>query len=507
MLFNSFEFLFYFLPLSMMLYWIVRVYSNIASLWVLILFSLIFYGYWSSTYLVLLLGSIFSNYVLSHAIQYFKSRYLLWIGVTANIFSIAYFKYAGFLSGLIFSGSEPPDFISNILLPLAISFFTFQQIAYLIDVSKGLITVGTLRTYLLFVTFFPQLIAGPIVRYQQIKTQFYTDQHHSSADQLLPIAGIAIFIIGLSKKVLIADTFAVFANKIFSRADSGYEVSFVDAWFGALAYTFQIYFDFSGYSDMAIGLGLMLGFKLPLNFYSPYRSLNIIEFWRCWHITLSNFFRDYLYIPLGGNRNGLGAQIVNLLIVMSIVGLWHGAGWTFVLWGTYHGFLLSISHLHENHRLTDRYIKTAKFFPILSYALAFKNLSVVKWFFTFFLVVIGWVLFRSESLDIATVFYHGMMMQYNFLGVALIDYRLYFVLSVFLMMGLCICLLFPNSIQIVNGVTNIQGNAGAEPINRPPFINFTFKPTIWNAVPLGFLAYLSISTLTNEANEFLYFNF
>ena len=408
MLFNSYEFLFFFLPVTLILFFRIGTLGrcDVAISW-LVLASLFFYAWWNPVYLVLILGSALFNYAIGVALgsrpadhsQRFSRWSLLLVGVSANLGVLAYFKYAAFLvlSWYGVTGAGADVYVPSIVLPLAISFFTFQQIAYLVDAYRGEAREYRFLHYLLFVTFFPQLIAGPIVHHKEMLPQFAKTSIYrfSSADFSI---GLSIFVIGLFKKVILADSIAPYANDVFADAQGGGSPTFLFAWGGALAYTFQLYFDFSGYSDMAIGLARMIGIRLPLNFNSPYKSVNIIEFWRRWHITLSRFLRDYLYISLGGNRKGRIRRHANLLITMLLGGLWHGAGWTFVAWGGLHGIYLILNHLWHNAKARIAYM------PGRNNAFGRLFAGAV----TFVAVVVGWVFFRAESFDAALRILSGM---------------------------------------------------------------------------------------------------
>jgi len=372
--------------------------------------SLFFYGWWNPAYLTLIIASIFFNYGIGLTLGGHNgttpSKWLLGFGVAANLCLIGYYKYANFfldnMNGLL--GSE--YHLERIILPLGISFFTFQQIAYLMDAYRGETKDHSFLHYCLFVTFFPQLIAGPIVHHKEMLPQFAQALIYKFNHENLSV-GLTIFTFGLFKKVIIADTLATYASPVFAAADHGVTLTFFEAWCGALAYTFQLYFDFSGYSDMAIGLGRMVGIRLPLNFNSPYKAVNIIDFWQRWHITLSRFLRDYLYIPLGGNRKGKLRQYVNLVATMLLGGLWHGAGWTFVAWGALHGVFLATNHAWQYARRT-----------LIGYEIA-KGTWLGKLsaqLLTFLAVVMSWVVFRSESFETATSIWQSMS---GFHGIAL----------------------------------------------------------------------------------------
>ncbi|HMH65361.1 MAG TPA: MBOAT family O-acyltransferase, partial [Rhizomicrobium sp.] len=311
----------------------------------LLLASYAFYAWWRADFLVLLCGSTLVNYAIGQQIEQRRARQadrraFLIAGLVFNLGLIATFKYdtlfVGTANDLMGLGLAVPHFF----LPLAISFFTFEQISYLVDADAGKTHNYSLLDYALFVAYFPHLIAGPIVRHNDLIPQFR--QLRAGNDDLA--TGITLFSLGLAKKSLIADNLSPFADAIFNAAGRGTHLGATDSWLGTLFFAFQIYFDFSAYSDMALGSSVMLGIRLPVNFHSPYKSASIIEFWRRWHISLSAFLRDYLYFPLGGNRQGRGRRYLNLFITMLLGGLWHGANWTFMLWGGLHGFYLAINH-------------------------------------------------------------------------------------------------------------------------------------------------------------------
>jgi alginate O-acetyltransferase complex protein AlgI len=347
-LFNSYVFVFLFLPLVLLGFaFLSKAGARRGALGWLVFASLVFYGWWKPVYLLLLVPSIVVNFNLGLLIGRRAGtragRLLMIAGVAANLATLAYYKYANFLvdSWNAVSGGDVE--LAAILLPVGISFFTFQQIAYLVDAWEGQAKEYRLMEYALFVTFFPQFIAGPIVHHGELLPQFARRSTGVLTARNFSV-GAAIFIVGLAKKVVFADNVSVFATPVFRAADAGWAPSLPDAWIGALAYSLQIYFDFSGYSDMAIGLGRMFGIRLPLNFHSPYKATSIVEFWRRWHMTLSRFLRDYLYVPLGGNRQGKARRYVNLMLTMVLGGLWHGAGWTYVFWGLLHGVYLCVNH-------------------------------------------------------------------------------------------------------------------------------------------------------------------
>lgn len=338
------------MPLTLFVYFLLNKYKleKSGKLW-LLLCSLFFYAWWKPIYLVLLMASMLFNYFAGQRLNYVedpKWRKIFYIGcLMVNLSVLLYFKYANFfvdnLNYLLPKGHEL--IIDPIILPLAISFFTFQKFAYITDSYKGETKGYNFLDFSLFVAFFPQLIAGPIVHHKQIVPQFEShSQKLFNTDNF--VRGLYQFLMGLIKKIMIADTFAILANAGYAEA---HHLSFLDSWITSLSYTIQLYFDFSGYSDMAIGAALMFNIKLPLNFDSPYKSTNIQDFWRRWHITLGNFLREYIYIPLGGNRKGEFKMLKNLVITFLIGGFWHGANWTFVAWGLLHGIALVIHRLWQ----------------------------------------------------------------------------------------------------------------------------------------------------------------
>ncbi|NND55101.1 MAG: MBOAT family protein [Gammaproteobacteria bacterium] len=386
MIFSSPEFLFAFLPLTLLGFVLLAQRIRLALGW-LVACSLFFYGWWEPMYLLLLGGSVVGNFALARAMarRPALSKMLLIIGVSANLAAIGWFKYAGFLADNLSELFGLSSGSLDIVLPLAISFFTFQQIAFLVDCYRGIAREYNLLDYTLFVCFFPQLIAGPIVHHKDVIPQFAALRGQDYDVDNLRV-GLTVLLIGLFKKVVIADGLAEIATPVFAAADAGNTVTPAAAWLGALCYTFQLYFDFSGYSDMAIGAARMFGIRLPENFNSPYKSRSIIDFWRRWHITLSRFLQEYLYIPLGGNRKGPARRMINLMITMLLGGLWHGAGWTFVFWGGLHGIYLMINHGWRSYGGGLRQsLAAAPGYGLVAGCLCFLS------------VVVAWVFFRAET--------------------------------------------------------------------------------------------------------------
>ncbi len=387
MLFNSYTYIFVFLPIVAVVYFILnRSQKALLGKYWLVAASLVCYSWWDVSYLPLMLLSMLFNY---HAGKAFALKQMGKLGLVVscllNVGFLGYFKYADFFIGNInlVAGASLP--LLHVVLPLGISFFTFQQMSYLVDSYRGVVKHDDPIDYMLFVTFFPQLIAGPIVHHSEMMPQFARDEL-KQPDSFNIGKGIFVFFIGLFKKVVIADTFAVWATQGFDVAE---KLSLVEAWVTSLSYTLQLYFDFSGYTDMAIGAALLFNIKIPINFNTPYKSLDIQEFWQRWHMTLSRFLRDYLYIPLGGNRKGELLAARNALITFTLGGLWHGAGWTFVFWGFMHGAGLVV----------------VRFWRKLGVSMP----AAPAWAITFLFVNVGWVFFRAKEWGDAFKVLRGMI--------------------------------------------------------------------------------------------------
>jgi alginate O-acetyltransferase complex protein AlgI len=395
MLFNSHVFIFAFLPLALLVFYALgrAGQGTLARAW-LVLASLFFYGWWNPSYLPLIVASLLFNnamglLVSARALSPGARRMVLAGGVAGNLAALGWFKYANFFVDNLHIAFGVEWTLAPIELPLAISFFTFQQIAYLVDAWRGGLGERSLLGYSIFVCFFPQLIAGPIVHHREMLPQFRS----SAFTRLRRIdleVGITIFSMGLFKKVVLADGVALYATPVFESVAQGGTPGLVSAWIAAIAYTLQLYFDFSGYSDMGIGIARMFGVWLPLNFASPYKSASMIDFWRRWHMTLSRFLRDYLYISLGGNRRGGARRYLNLFVTMLLGGLWHGAGWTFVVWGALHGLYLLINHGWRSFRQKLGWPSNG--------GVATRIAATAL---TFMAVLVGWVFFRADSLATA----------------------------------------------------------------------------------------------------------
>lgn len=482
--FNSYEFIFAFIPLTVVVYfWLNRRgWTHAGKAW-LIVSSLFFYSSFSVSFLPLILGSILVNYLLARLIQLHsqkisQGRFFLILGLVFNIGLLGYFKYANFfIANLNLLLGRDIGFLS-IALPVAISFFTFIQIAYLVDVYRGAARQKGFWDYTLFVSFFPYLLSGPIVRHREVADQ-YDDPKLKALDYRNIASGIFLFSIGLFKKVVIADTLAKWANFGFDTAVS---LTLIEGWVTSLSYTLQLYFDFSGYTDMALGVALLFNIKLPINFNSPYKAVSIQDFWRRWHISLSRFLRDYIYIPLGGSRAGSLALYRNILLTFLIGGLWHGAAWTFVFWGFLHGLALVVNRIWQKLNLHMN--------------------KILAWFITFNFINFAWVFFRAQSwadaikvikamtglngvtLPESLAGFLGFLAQYNvsFGGFIMQDY-LHQATAV-LAVCLFIVLFAKNSMQLKDD----------------------FKPSPFNAVAIAFLAITAILSLS-RVSEFIYVNF
>ena len=487
MLFNSYEFIFAFLPISFFVYF----YLNSKRLAeagkaFLVLASLFFYSWWNIAYLPIILVSMLFNYTVGISLSKDKEhtkiskKTLLTFGIISNVSLLGYFKYTDFLIKNVNMVIDDHIPLLHLALPLAISFFTFQQIAYLVDSYRGETREYNFLNYANFVAFFPQLIAGPIVHHKEMMPQFSNIRNKVIKYKNIA-AGLFIFSIGLFKKVIIADTFSVSATNGFDTAET---LNFIEAWVTSLSYTFQLYYDFSGYTDMAIGAALLFNIKLPINFNSPYKAKSIQDFWRRWHITLSRFLKDYIYIPLGGNRKGDFRTYYNLMATFVIGGIWHGAGWTFVFWGFLHGAALVIQRVWSQ--------------------LGFKMNGILAWFITFNFVNIAWVFFRAKEWDDAIKVINGMFSfdtivlpyklenQLAFLSQLGVEFKMTWLPDitsniwtfVWLLMGFILTLAFENSTQKLD----------------------SFKLDNKTVLFSGMAFVIGVLSL-NKVSEFLYFNF
>lgn len=481
MLFNSFEFILLFLPITFFVYFFLNKQKlvELSKGW-LVLASLFYYSYWKLEYLPLILFSMVFNYSIGSTLcntdkirLNINKKLVLTIGVVGNLLLLGYFKYFNFLLENINALFKADFNYMNIVLPLAISFFTFQQIAYLADSYKGETKEYDFLNYALFVTFFPQLIAGPIVHHKEMMPQFAKLRNKIINHKNISV-GIFLFTIGLFKKVIIADNLSPLVHQGF---DVAIKLSFIEAWLVSFAYTFQLYFDFSGYTDMALGIGMMFNIVLPQNFNSPYLATSIQDFWRRWHMTLSRFLRDYIYIPLGGNKAGELNTYRNLFLTFLLGGLWHGAAWTFIVWGALQGGAIAF------HRYWQK--------------LGIKLNSIVSIIITFLFVNFAWVFFRSTSFSAATKILHGMLGLSGFStpqiyhgvlrfknSLSGIDWGFFTGSVVLILTGFILVFLFKNS--------NIQAQK--------------FKPGFVRAIITGMALCYTLFSL-NKVSEFLYFNF
>lgn len=522
MLFNSFEFLLVFLPATLAGFHLLLPFSQRAALWLVLVASLAFYGYWSPPYVLLILGSIAFNYAVARRIlraraerQDRRADFTLALGVAVNLAALGYFKYAAFavetLNGALDAGLPVPE----IALPLAISFFTFQQITWLVDARRGAAEGMALSQYALCVLFFPHLIAGPIVYYRELAPQFLANLARRRRSVDLAV-GFTIFAIGLFKKVVLGDSMGVLSDQVFGAAERGQVLTFWPAWCGAFAYAFQIYFDFSGYSDMAIGLARLFGVRLPANFASPYKATSIADFWRRWHITLSRFLRDYLYIPLGGNRKGEARRYANLLITMLLGGLWHGASWTFVAWGGLHGLYLIVNHAWRAGRL----------------ALGLQPRASVagQWLarlVTFLCVVVAWVFFRAPDFPTAgamlaamagangvvlPTFLAGLLGPVEALGLRFEEVGLFGSPAAVLPLAACFALVWgaPNTQQIMRRYRPVEGAGLGVELSAPQGLlaRLRWRPAAASLVAVAMLAAGSVAFMfPGNEKQFIYFQF
>ena len=459
MLFNSQLFICGFLPLVLSLYYAVAG-SRAARQALVVLASLVFYGWWDVRFVPLMVGLTVANWSIARWYGATRASLVPLLGVVMNLAVLGLFKYADFLRGTYHGLLGESWTAWHLILPLGISFFVFQKISYLIDLRRGQAHVYPFLDFCMFVTFFPQLIAGPITRHNEIIPQFDSDPRRPDVWENLA-RGFALFVIGVAKKVLLADTLAMVADPLFQRAAEA-PLGAGQAWVACVAYTLEIYFDFSGYSDMAIGLARMFGLRLPFNFNAPYRAVSIRDFWRRWHMTLSRFLRDYVYVPLGGNRCGPARQTTNLIVTMLLGGLWHGAAWTFVAWGGLHGMGLAANHAWQ---------RTGLRLP-----------RPAAWLLTALFVMAGWVLFRSADFAVAGRLFASMLGLH---GAGRISLDREYVAA--LAGGGAVALLGPTSQQAALSL---------------------LRPSRWLAVPIGAgLAYLVLLIGGRLPNVFIYFQF
>lgn len=529
MLFNSYKFILLFFPISVVAYYAIGGLGSRVQNAALVAASLAFYASWDMRFVPLLLGSIIVNFAAGRAISACAARHrkaaarvILAGAIAANLLSIAIFKYAHFFVDNFNFATGDDYALGAIILPLGISFFTFEQIGFLVDVHRGEILAPDLLDYSLFVTFFPRLVAGPILRFHEIRPQLSAARGGPSTAEDLAV-GLTIFIIGLVKKTILADGIAPYATAAFAGAARGRPIDLFLAWGGAAAYACQLYFDFSGYSDMAIGAARCFGIRFPMNFFSPYKATSIIEFWRRWHMTLSRFLRDYLYIGLGGNRRGSARRYANLLITMLLGGLWHGANWTFVLWGGLHGVYLMINH---------GWIAVSTRSSLLSTFRRSRAGAAFGFVVTFIAVLAGWVLFRAPNMAAAGDMLGGMIGRHG----AVIPAGLAFALEPFgglvAALGiryaqssgtelvetylwvaalLGIAFFAPTTQELLAGyhpvLEAVDGLGAAVPSPAGPrLLRWHWAPSAGSAMTVGALAFFGIIAIT-RVSEFLYWQF
>ncbi len=410
MLFNSFTFIFLFLPLTFAVFFLLARVSHLLAAGWLAAASVFFYGWWNPAYVGLLMASIVFNYFagmrIAHAVTDARDQEKKWLtifAIAANLALLGYYKYSNFFltNAASVTGFAPPQ--AEIILPLGISFFTFTQIAFLVDTCKGKVTEYRFVHYCLFVTYFPHLIAGPILHHAEMMPQFaQRDTYRMQAENIA--VGLTIFFIGLFKKVILADGIAPYVAPLYGLPGAGVAPTFLEAWCGVLAYSLQLYFDFSGYSDMAIGLSRMFGVRLPLNFHSPYKAANMAELWNRWHMTLSRFLRDYVFVPLGGQRKSAWRRYSSVMITMFVCGVWHGAGWTYIVFGILHGVYLCVNQWWR--MLRKRLGQDRKRPTRLGTALAVL-LTFIAW-------LVGLAFFRADSVPHALQMVAGMFGLHGF---------------------------------------------------------------------------------------------
>ena len=502
MLFSSYSFLLLFLPVLLLAWFKAKGLSNEARIAVLFLASLVFYTWSGSAFLWLILAMALANWQAGLALAEpeapeppedaggaggrtrcrLSRRALLGLMLAADFLPLLYCKYTEFFSAVIASltGTDPGWRSPG--LPLGISFYTFIQTAWLVSVYRREIVPGPLAQHALFSSFFGYVVSGPIVRWQDMGPQL---ARLAPPDAAGFARGLSLFVMGLAKKVILADSIAAYANAVFNAAEKGWPLACPEAWFGAFAYTMQLYFDFSGYTDMALGCGLMLGLTLPFNFDSPYKSTGIVDFWRRWHITLGTWLRDFLYIPLGGNRRGKICQYRNLFLTMLIGGAWHGAGWTFIIWGALHGAMLCVNHFFRALTKGTR----------LQALLAKAPCRACFILLTFFCVTLCWVVFRAQSAGGAFAMYQAMANLPD-ASQGLFPHGYVKGLLPHALLGLCfgICWLFPNSQELIFGRRD-----GTKPA-------LCWKPSAAWAAGLALAAVCSL-VLASRETTFLYFQF
>ncbi|MFQ3594641.1 MAG: MBOAT family O-acyltransferase [Sphingomonadaceae bacterium] len=516
MLFNSLPFIFLFLPVTLAgFYFLQRTGRREWVYLFLVAASLVFYAVWNPPYVLLLVGSMLGNYLCARWIERrmqagHKPGIALLAGILGNLAFLGYYKYANFFVDTVNSVAGTDWTLAKIILPLAISFYTLQQIAFLVDIARGEVRTAGLFRFATFVIFFPQLIAGPIVHYKEMMPQFFGRAAGRFPAQNLTI-GAAIFAIGLFKKTVIADSAALFSSPVYAAARAGEAISFADGWIAAIGFTIQVYFDFSGYSDMAIGLARMFGVRLPLNFHSPLRAVSITEYWRRWHMTLQRFIAAYIYQPMvlpltrWAATRGLGkwpefgaTTALPLVIAFVIVGLWHGAAWTYVVFGLIHGVYLSIN---EAWRLWRR--KSRRKDPPGTGSIAFYHALTVA------AVVFSNVMFRAETVGDAVTIWRAMVSPSAQALAAFwpdVPGDVFAKPTALFLAAVVLITFFPNTQQLMRRYGPALDFARWAAVGRPA-ISLVFRPTPAWAVAIGLILFLGLAFILRGATEFIYFNF
>lgn len=517
MLFNSLEFVFLFLPLTLIGYYaLIKLKLQNFIFVYLVIVSLVFYSVWNPPYTILMLASVLFNYMTGVAIERVQAgrgrMAVLASGIVANLLVLGWFKYANFFVENANALAGTTWTLQRIILPLAISFYTLQQIAYLVDISRGEVKSGGIARYTTFVIFFPQLIAGPIVHYREMMPQFFGRNLGRFAGGALAV-GLTIFLIGLFKKTVIADSAALYASPIFASAERGETVSLLNAWSAAITYTIQLYFDFSGYSDMAVGLARMFGIKLPPNFHSPLRATSIIEYWRRWHMTLQQFIASYMYQPLllpltrlavawklGPTASFAMSVMLTTFVVLVVIGFWHGAAWTFVIFGAMHGVYLATNE-YWRQRFRKQRKKKGGVGP---------GMTAVYRLITLLAIILANVMFRAESVAAALNIWAGMMTldQIGSLAGA-IPITMSEVLTKplpFALIAIGIIAFLPNTQQFMGRYSPVLNWSAWRDV-APPRIAVVWRPTLGWALAIATIAFIAVAFISRGQSEFIYFNF
>lgn len=512
MLFNTYQFILIFLPITLLAYYLINLKTPKYSYLFILLTSIIFYSLWDIYFLSIIFISIITNFQFGLIIKKTKKKIYLIFGILIQIFTLCYFKYKNFFLENFYLFTNDDFQLEKLILPLGISFFTFKHIMHLLECYNDNHKKNrySLLSYATYITFFPHLIAGPLSKPSEIIPQLLKNSPITLINFNL---GLAIFFIGLFKKIVLADTFAIYSNDPFSAVENGYMISFVESWLAMICFSLQIYFDFSGYTDMAIGLAKILNVSFPINFYSPYKSKSIIEFWKRWHITLSRFLKDCIYIPLGGNRKGKVLSFIFIIITMLLGGFWHGASWNFVLWGLFHAILIIINHMliiiFKN--------KTIK-----------QNLFIdfTKIIFTYLLVSIGWIIFKLKYISSIKIFFQGLV-GYNgfklnpnlqrivekfsfFENVNFEFINIYYYGTsqlIFIFFGLFIVFFMPNTIQLMKNYNIVLKDNHLKKFSQFNIIKTQFKFSFIWSIFLAFLTICAITGMSNETKEFIYYQF